>query len=204
MTGRHRRVDRLGGVETTTAPPAALPNPWRTTGSSVVYANPWITVREDAVVRPDGSPGIYGVVGFRTVALGAVPHYDDGTTVLVGQFRYTLGAWSWEIPEGGGDPLLEPEREVARELEEETGLVAGRLTALGGLHTSNSVTDERALLFLAEDLTEGAPRPDPTEQLVRWRVALDEAVAMAHDGRITDSMSVAGLLRAERLLRERG
>jgi 8-oxo-dGDP phosphatase len=191
---------RLGGVESV---PAELPNPWRTTGSAVVYANPWITVREDAVVRPDGSPGIYGVVGFRTVALGAVARYADGTTVLVGQYRYTLDAWSWEIPEGGGDPLLAPEQELARELEEETGLVAGRLTPLGEVHTSNSVTDERGLLFLAEDLTEGLPRPEPTEQLVRWRLPLDEAVAMAYDGRITDSMSVAGLLRAERLLRDR-
>lgn len=200
VKGTGYAVDRLGGVESTRTPPEPLPNPWRTTATSVMYANPWITVREDAVVRPDGSPGIYGVVGFRTVALGAVPLFADGTTVLVGQFRYTLRAWSWEIPEGGGDPALAPEREVARELEEETGLTAGSLTPLGALHTSNSVTDERALLFLAEDLTEGTPRPEPTEQLVRWRLPFAEAVGMACDGRITDSMSVAGLLRAERLL----
>jgi 8-oxo-dGTP pyrophosphatase MutT (NUDIX family) len=191
-------------MDTTLEPPAALPNPWRTTGSAVKYVNPWIEVREDAVRRPDGSPGIYGVVSFRTVALGAVPVFEDGTTVLVGQYRYTLGAWSWEIPEGGGDPLQPAEEEMARELVEETGLVAGRLTPLGALHTSNSVTDERALLFLAEDLTEGQARPEPTEQLVSWRLPLSEAVAMAHDARVTDSLSVAGLLRAERLLRARG
>lgn len=187
-------------METT---PAALPNPWRTVSSRDVYANPWIEVREDAVVRPDGSPGIYGVVSFRTVALGAVPLHADSTTVLVGQHRYTLDEWSWEIPEGGGDPQRPAEQELARELEEETGLVAARLTPLGRLHTSNSVTDERALLFLAEDLTEGPARPEPTEQLVTWRLPLADAVAMAEDGRITDSMSVAGLLRAERLLRAR-
>lgn len=183
--------------------PAELPNPWRTTGSRTVYGNAWITVREDTVVRPDGSPGIYGVVGFRTIALGVVPLHADGTTVLVGQHRYTLDAWSWEIPEGGGDPARAPEDEVARELAEETGLVAARLTPLGGLHTSNSVTDERALLYLAEDLTEGNPRPEPTEQLLRWRLPFAEAVDLAYDGRITDSLSVAGLLRAERVLRAR-
>jgi 8-oxo-dGTP pyrophosphatase MutT (NUDIX family) len=183
--------------------PSALPNPWRTISSAEVYANPWITVREDAVTRPDGSPGIYGVVSFRTVGLGAVPLHADGTTVLVGQYRYTLDAWSWEIPAGGGDPRKPAEEELARELEEEAALVAARLTPLGPLHTSNSITDEGALLFLAEELTEGQARPEPTEQLVLWRLPLSEAVAMAADGRITDSLSVAGLLRAERLLRGR-
>lgn len=190
-------------METTSNEPVALPNPWTTTGSRVVYENPWIRVREDAVVRPDGSSGIYGVVGFRSVALGAVVRHDDGSTVLVGQYRYTLGAWSWEIPEGGGDPALPPQQEVARELEEETGLVAARYTSLGALHTSNSVTDEGSLLYLAEDLTQRPPRPEPTERLVLWRLPLSEAVGMACDGRITDALSVAGLLRADLLLRAR-
>ena len=171
--------------------------------SRVVYENPWIRVREDAVVRPDGSPGIYGVVGFRSVALGAVVRHDDDSTVLVGQYRYTLEAWSWEIPEGGGDPALAPEDEIARELEEETGLVAARYTSLGALHTSNSVTDEGSLLYLAEQLTQHPPRPEPTERLVLWRLPLAEAVAMACDGRITEALSVAGLLRADVALRTR-
>ncbi len=184
--------------------PAALPNPWTVKGSREVYRNPWIAVREDAVERPDGSPGIYGVVSFHTLAVGAVPRYDDGTTVLVGQYRYTLREWSWEIPEGGADPALPVLDEVARELEEETGLVAARYTALGGLTTSNSVTDERAVLFLAEGLRQGEPSPDPTEELVRWRLPLADAVAMALEGRITDALSVAALLRADALLRARG
>lgn len=196
-------MEKVAGVETTWQEPGALGNPWRVTGSREVYANPWVVVREDAVVRPDGAPGIYGVVGFRSLALGAVPLHADGTTVLVGQYRYTLGEWSWEIPEGGGHPDRPPEREMARELAEETGLVARRWTSLGALHTSNSVTDERALLYLAEDLVEGEPAPEPTEQLLRWRLPLDAAVGMALDGRITDAISVAALLRAERLLRER-
>jgi len=183
--------------------PRALPSPWRVTASREVYVNPWIRVREDDVVRADGSPGIYGVVSFRGVALGAVPLFADGTTVLVGQHRYTLDEWSWEIPEGGGDPARDPVEEAARELREETGLVARTWTPLGALHTSNSVTDERALLYLAEGLDQGESRPEPSEQLLHWRLPLDDAVAMALDGRVTDALSVAGLLRAADLLRRR-
>jgi 8-oxo-dGDP phosphatase len=175
-------------------------NPWRTTATRAVYENPWIAVREDAVVRPDGRPGIYGVVHLRTVALGAVPLYDDGTTMLVGQHRYTLDAYSWEIPEGGGDPTAPPQGEMARELREETGLSGARWTDLGGIHTSNSVTDEIGHLYLVEALAEGDPEPEGTEVLQRWRLPLREAAAMAASGELTDSLTVAGLLRAERLV----
>jgi 8-oxo-dGDP phosphatase len=183
--------------------PAPGPNPWRRTASRDVYANDWIRVREDAVVRPDGSPGVYGVVSFRTVALGAVPLHADGTTVLVGQHRYTLGAWSWEIPEGGGDPSRPMQEEMARELAEETGLRGATWTSLGPIHTSNSVTDEVGHLFLVEDLEEGAADPEPTEELRCWRLPLAEAVELAATGVLTDSLTVAGLLRAERLVARR-
>lgn len=183
-----------------TAPPPPDGNPWRTTGSRVVYANAWISVREDAVIRPDGRDGVYGVVHMRNLALGVVPLFDDGTTVLVGQHRYTLDAYSWEIPEGGGDPDRDPIEEAARELREETGLVAGRWTPLGTLHTSNSVTDEVSLLYLARDLEAGPAQPDGTERLQRWRLPLSQAAAMALDGRLSDSLTVAGLLRAAALL----
>ncbi len=182
------------------APPVPLPSPWTTRSSRRVYDNPWITVREDAVTRPDGSDGIYGVVSMRSLALGVVPLHRDGTTVLVGQFRYTLEAWSWEVPEGGGDPAADPLAEAARELREETGLTAGSWSDLGELHTSNSVCDERALLYLATDLEEGEAEPEGTEELLTWRLDLGEAVAMARDGRITDAMSVAALLRADAVL----
>jgi 8-oxo-dGTP pyrophosphatase MutT (NUDIX family) len=188
-----------GGMGPFPEPPAGR-NPWRTTESREVYDNDWIRVREDRVVRPDGRPGIYGVVSYKHVALGAVPLYADGTTVLVGQHRYTLDDWTWEIPEGGGDHGLDPEEEMARELLEETGLVARTWTPLGALHTSNSVADEVAYLWLVEGLTEGDPDPEGTEELRRWRLPLHDAVAMALDGRITDAMSVAALCRAEALL----
>lgn len=180
--------------------PAALPNPWTTRSSRLVYENPWIRVREDAVTRPDGTPGIYGVVEFRNLAIGVVPVFPDATTVLVGQHRYTLEEWTWEVPEGGGDPTRGVLPEAARELREETGLVARSWTPLGQLQSSNSVTDERAVLLLAEDLEQGASQPEATEELVCWRLPLAEAVAMALDGRITDAMSVAALLRADAVL----
>jgi 8-oxo-dGTP pyrophosphatase MutT (NUDIX family) len=178
-------------------------NPWRTLARRDVYGNDWIRVHEDRVVRPDGTPGVYGVVRFRTVALGAVPLFPDGTTVLVGQHRYTLDAYSWEIPEGGGDPRRPAQEEMARELREETGCSAGTWTPLGPIHTSNSVTDEVGYLFLAEDLVQGVPRPEETEVLQRWRLPLEDAIGMAASGELTDSLTVAGLLRAGRLLARR-
>src|SRR3712207_686131 len=130
-------------------------NPWRTTSSRRVYSNPWISVREDRGVRADGSPGVYGVVSFATLALGVVPLLDGGETVLVGQHRYPLDEWSWEIPEGGGEPDRDAAEEAARELREETGLVAADLTDLGAVEPSNSVTDQRGRVFLATGCTQG-------------------------------------------------
>ncbi len=188
---------------TETRRPADGADPWRTTTGREVYRNAWIAVREDAVVRPDGSPGIYGVVELQHVALGAVPLFPDGTTVLVGQHRYPLGTYSWEIPEGGGDPTADPQAEMARELREETGLTGGRWTSLGRIHTSNSVTDEVGYLYLVEALTEGDPQPEGTEVLQRWRLPLRDAAELAAAGDLTDSLTIAGLLRAERLLHRR-
>jgi 8-oxo-dGDP phosphatase len=184
-------------------PPEIGSSPWTRTGSRWVYSNPWISVREDTVVRPDGRAGIYGVVQPRNLALGCVPLYPDGTTVLVGQYRYPLDEESWEIPEGGGDPDRDPLDEIQRELLEETGLRARAWTPLGRVHTSNCFTDELGLLWLAKDLEPGDPDPDGDEVLECWRLPLDEAVAMAADGRLTDAMTVAGLFRAAAHLRRR-
>lgn len=183
--------------------PAPLPDPWVVRGTREVYANPWIRVREDDVLRPDGSPGIYGVVELRTRCLGAVPLLSDGSTMLVGQHRYTLGEWTWEVPQGGGAMDADPLAEIERELREETGLAARRWTSLGPVLVSNSVTDERGLLWLAEDCVQGVAAPEPSEQLLSWRLPLADAVAMALDGRVSDSVSVAALLRADALVRTR-
>lgn len=181
-------------------PPSDSRNPWRVRGSRAVYANPWISVREDQVLRPDGQPGIYGVVQFQNYALGIVPVTGALETVLVGQWRYPLGVYSWEIPEGGGAltlPLLES---AQRELAEETGIVADLWTDLGPLHLSNSVTDEVGAVFLAQNLTFGQAHPEGDEVLAIRRLPLPEAWQMALDGRITDALSIVGLARAVHFL----
>lgn len=176
---------------------------WTTRSSRTVYDNPWIEVSHREVRAPTGRDGIYGMVHFKNRAVGVVPLDDEAHTWLVGQWRYPLDAWSWEIPEGGapaGEATLDCAR---RELAEETGLTASRWSPLLKLHTSNSVTDELGVVYLARGLTPGTPAPDDTERLVVRRVSLDEAVAMVLDGRITDSLAMTGLMKAQ-LLRLRG
>lgn len=175
-------------------------NPWKTLSSREVYNNPWINVREDQIINPSGGNGIYGVVSFKNKAIGIVPVDEEGYTYLVGQFRYTLNEYSWEIPEGGGPIGIEPLESAKRELKEETGFSAAKWTNLGRIHTSNSVTDEEGFLFLAQDLTEGESEPEETEELKVKRVHLKEAVEMVMNGEITDSLAIAGILKAAKYL----
>ncbi len=170
-------------------------NPWRTLESRIVYDNPWIRVREDDVIRPDGQPGIYGVVHYKNAAIGVLPIDDEGHTWLVGQYRYTLNAYSWEIPEGGGAEGEDSLEAAKRELREETGLEARVWRTLGVTHLSNSVSDERGIIFLATDLIQGEAEPEGTEKLELRRVKFDEALRMVLEGEITDSMSVVAILR---------
>ena len=179
-------------------------NPWQTLTSEVKYQNPWISVREDVVLNPTGGRGIYGVVTMKNKALGIVPVDAEGNTWLVGQYRYALNEYSWEIPMGGGPVALNILESAQRELREETGLTAARWTRIARLHTSNSVTDEEGFVFLAEELTMGEVEPEETEDLRLWKLPLAEAVQMVMDDRITDGVSVAGLLKAEKVLAARG
>lgn len=169
-------------------------NPWQTLSSRMVYENPWIRVREDQVLRPDGLPGIYGVVEFKNRAVGILPVEDDGSVWLVGQYRYPLQAYSWEIPEGGGPESESPEATARRELREETGLTAGRVELLATSHLSNSVSDELGYLFRATELTHGDVDPEGTEQITVRRFEWNEAWRMLEQGKITDSLSVMALL----------
>ncbi len=169
-------------------------NPWRTLSSRLVYENPWIRVREDQVLRPDGQPGIYGVVEFRNRAIGVLPVEDDGSVWLVGQYRYPLDLYSWEIPEGGSPASESPEETALRELREEAGLTAARLELISTAHLSNSVCDEIAYIFRATELAHGQSMPEGTEELHAKRVSWDEAWEMLRRGEITDSMSVIALL----------
>jgi 8-oxo-dGTP pyrophosphatase MutT (NUDIX family) len=167
-------------------------NPWQTLGSRRVYENPWISVREDSVIRPDGEPGIYGVVHYKNTAVGVLPVEDDHV-YLVGQYRYPLERYSWEIPEGGCPEDEEPLEAARRELKEETGLEARSWSRLGEAFLSNSVADECAVWFLATDLVPGESQNEGTEVIGVRRVPLPEAVAMAMDGRITDALSILAL-----------
>lgn len=176
----------------------SAPNPWQTITQTETYSNPWISVHHNTVVNPNGGAGIYGVVSFKNLAIGIVPVDHEGFTWLVGQYRYTLNAYSWEIPEGGGPKGEEPLETAKRELREETGLIANNWQVLCPIHTSNSVTDEYGLIFLAQNLELQEASPEETEQLILWKLHLTEAVAMVERGEITDSLSIAGLLLAAR------
>lgn len=169
-------------------------NPWKTLSTQEVYDNPWINVREDQVIQPDGRPGIYGVVHFKNKAIGIIPVDEDDRIILVGQYRYPLGAYSWEIPEGGCPEHEDSLTAAKRELLEETGLVAQQWSLLGTAHLSNSVSDEIAHYFVARNLTETEACPEPTEVLVQKKVSFDEALAMVLAGEITDALSVMALL----------
>ncbi len=169
-------------------------NPWRTVDSHVVYENPWIRVRHEDVIRPDGQPGIYGVVHYRNLAIGVLPIDDESLTYLVGQFRYPLNMYSWEIPEGGCPEGETPLETAQRELLEETGLVAAEWKELGRAHLSNSVSDELAIYYLATGLTQREAQPEGTEKLELMRVPFAEALRMVLAGEITDSLSVMTIL----------
>ena len=178
-------------------------NPWQTLSTEPKYQNPWIKVREDQVRNPKGGAGIYGVVSMQNKAIGIVPVDADGNTWLVGQYRYTLNEYSWEIPMGGGLLDVDTVESAQRELREETGLLAARWTRISRLHTSNSVTDEEGFVFLAEDLTQADWEPEETEDLRLWKLPLSQAIELVMSDKITDAISVAGLLKAEKILAAR-
>jgi 8-oxo-dGTP pyrophosphatase MutT (NUDIX family) len=169
--------------------------PWIRHSRRVAYENPWLTLWHDDVLRPDGHPGIYGVVHFANVAAGVVVIDAEDRVALVGQHRYTLDEYAWEIPEGGVPAGEEPLAGAQRELREETGVEATEWQELARVHLSNSVTDEIAVLYLATGLEHGPAAPEGTEELeIRW-LPFDEVLAMTLDGRITDAMTVLAIQR---------
>lgn len=175
-------------------------NPWQTLATKEIYKNPWIHVREDQVINPKGGNGIYGVVSFKNKALGIIPVDAELNTWLVGQYRYALNEYSWEIPMGGGLVERDILESAQRELKEETGFTAAKWTNVCRLHTSNSVTDEEGFVFLAQELTAGETEFEETEDLQLRQLPLKEAVEMVMRNEITDAISVAGLLKVARLL----
>jgi len=181
-------------------PDEIVKNPWTTLSGEEKYDNPWINITEYQVLNPAGGKGIYGKVHFKNKAIGVIALDEHNDTWLVGQYRYTLNEFHWEIPEGGGIIGSPPLEAAKRELKEETGLTAKKWSLLFRIHTSNSVTDEEGFVFLAEDLQHGDSELEETEaDLKVWKLPLSEAVEMVLNGKITDSMSVSGLLMVARL-----
>ena len=177
---------------------------WQTLSAETVYENPWIRVEDHKVLNPAGATSQYGKVCFKNRAVAILAVDDSGNIYLVGQYRYTLSQYSWELPMGGAPLAENPLTAAQRELREETGLTAKRWSELLHLHTSNSVTDETGFVYLARGLTAGAPEFEDTEDLSIRMLPLAEALQWVHQGKITDAMSVAGILRlaadADRLL----
>ncbi|HEX8458861.1 MAG TPA: NUDIX hydrolase [Pyrinomonadaceae bacterium] len=169
-------------------------NPWTLISTKRIYDNNWISVREDSVVRPDGERGIYGVIHFKNIAIGVLAVEAD-FIYLVGQYRYPLERYSWEIPEGGCAEGEDPLDAARRELAEETGLRARNWRKLGEAHLSNSVSDELAIWYVATELTQGERRPEGTEQLQIRRVSFDEALRMTMHGEITDAISQLAIMQ---------
>ena len=175
-------------------------NPWKQQSSKQIFENPWLSLHEDEVINPGGGISHYGKINFKNLAIGIIPLDEDNNTWLVGQYRYVPDCYSWEIPMGGGPLDIDPLESAKRELKEETGLIAEDWQELMRLHTSNSVTDECGLVYVARGLTQGETEFEEAEDLLIQKVPLDEAVERVTSGEITDAISVAGILRLQLLI----
>lgn len=175
-------------------------NPWKTLKSELKYENPWIAVTEHQVLDAGGNDGIYGTVHFKNIAIGIIPLDEDNNTWLVGQYRYPLSQYSWEICEGGGKLGIPPLESAKRELLEETGIKANHWGKILDMHLSNSVSDEVGIIYLAKELEYFEPQPEADEVLQLKKLSFNEAFNMVMNGEITDSLSVAGILKTKILL----
>ena len=173
-------------------------NPWITHSSKKIYENPWIKLTEHDVTNPGGGKSLYGKVHYKKWAIGIIPLDENQNTWLVGQYRYTLDEYSWEIPMGGGELNIPKLESARRELKEETGLMAKKWTEICKIHTSNSVTDEVGFAYLAQDLTQGETEFEETEDLQIKKLPFREALAMCDRGEITDSLSLAAIYHLAR------
>ncbi len=175
-------------------------NDWQTLTNKTVYENPWLEIQHHEVINPSGNEGIYGVVHFKNLAIGIVPLDENGNTWIVGQYRYPLKQYSWELPEGGGPMEDFPVDSAKRELKEEVGITAVKWTKLMEIHTSNSVTDEHAIVFIAQNLTFGETEHEDTEDIAIRKLHFSELVEMVMNGEITDSITIAAVLKLQRMI----
>ncbi|MCE3279768.1 MAG: mismatch repair protein MutT [Bacteroidetes bacterium] len=177
-------------------------NPWTTLSSESVYESPWIGLTKHYVLNPNGNPATYSVVHFKNLAIGILPLDKDYNTYIVGQFRFPINQYSWEMPEGGGHLDVAPLESAKRELHEETGIKAAKWTKIQEMHLSNSVSDEFCILYVAQDLSYGEAEPEDDEKLEVRKLHFDELYKMVQNGEVTDSMTVAGVLKAKLLMLE--
>lgn len=175
-------------------------NPWKITAEQNIYDNPWINLTEYQVLNPSGNPGIYGKVHFKNIAIGIVPLDDELNTYLVGQYRFALNEYSWELPEGGGPLGTDPLDSAKRELLEETGLKAGHWEEVLRMYLSNSVSDELSIVYLARNLQQFEAEPEETEQLMVRKLPFKEVYEMVCNGQITDSITIAAVLRVQLMI----
>ena len=175
-------------------------NPWQIISEKEIYDNKWINVTEYDVINPNGGKGIYGKVHFKNLAIGIVVLDEGLNTYLVGQYRFAINEYSWEIPEGGGPLETEPLDSAKKELLEETGLIAQDWTVLLKMHLSNSVSDEYSIIYLARQLEQHTAMPEETEQLVEKKIPFEEAWKMVVQGKITDAMSIAAIQKVKWML----
>ncbi len=171
-----------------------MKNPWNILDSKKVYANNWIEVSHHEVVTPTGNNGIYGIVDFKNIAVGIIPLDNENNIWLVGQYRLPIEKYSWEIPEGGAPDNENTLEAAKRELREEAGILAESWTKICTFYTSNSVTNEQAVIYLAQKLSFTDYDPDPTEKLEIKKIPIQNAIGMIFDGTITDSITIIGLL----------
>jgi len=174
--------------------------PWKTKYTKTAYESPWIRVDHSEVINPGGKDGTYSTVHFKNLAIGIIALDEDMNTYIVGQYRYPLHTYTWEIPEGGG-ALKEPPLESAkRELLEEVGLKAKKWDLIQQMDLSNSATDESAYIYLARDLEQFEPEPEEDEEIEIKKLRFDEFYKLILDGVITDSLSVAAGLKLKLMI----
>lgn len=172
-----------------------MENPWKIIDGKEIYDNPWIQLTEYNVINPNGGAGIYGKIHMKHLALGVLALDEAENTYLVGQYRFSIDQYSWEIPEGGGEKGEAPLVGAQRELLEETGLKATHWEKLLELHTSNSVTDEQCIVYIAKGLSQHQTHPDDTEDLKLKKLPFDDVLQMVLTGQITDAITVAAVLK---------
>lgn len=180
--------------------PTSTRSPWKILDQKLVHETPWIRIDHHDVLTPAGTPGIYTTVDFKNWAIGIIPIDTEGYTYIVGQYRFPLQEYSWEIPEGGGGKEATLLASAQRELQEETGISAANWELIYEFHTSNSITNEKAFIFLATGLTHGEAEPEETEELAVKRVHFSELLDRVHRNEVKDSLTVIGVLIAAKKL----